>query len=81
MTMNKTPSCYHCKYWDSDFAKPGFDGELYAYCENPDKCRPDTGAEPCPCTANDFCMDFEPVEGWTYEWRSAMYEKCEDTEG
>jgi hypothetical protein len=77
--MKKVPSCYHCKFWDYDFAKSGKGGELFAYCENPDKNRPDTGAEPCPSTAGDYCVGFEPVGGWTDEWGLAKNEReCEE---
>lgn len=71
----KKACCYYCKWWDGNNASNSWVDKgsmIYAFCLNPIKCRPDTGYEACPSLAIDFCMEFEPIEGWTNEWKRIM---------
>lgn len=69
----KKPCCYYCKWWDgmnaSNSHRGKEEGVTYAFCKNPEKCRPETGGEICPAIDSDYCTDFEPVEGLTPEWK------------
>lgn len=69
--MIKRPCCYYCKSWDGTNASKSHRGvdTVYAFCNNPNKLRLDTGSDICPAIADDVCTDFEPVEGWTDEWK------------